>query len=240
MRREKKMRDTALQPIADALRSGELSLEEILRSKSLPSAILRDFVGACVGEILSRGGFTREAMVRLRRLKEKYPCFKEAQQQENTDEAWLKQICIAAQCSFGKLDDCEESEEEELYAYIDEDIEILASDISELEAMLAARQAIRSRQGVGRPIEEWYAARSATRIRQLHILATLIDMHQQLRLSFCRLLRWRLQSLQGSLRQRYQMLEEHLFSREGECHEERFLLEKQKILFEQLLSPTTG
>ncbi len=207
------MRELALR-----LREGSVSLEDALFSKKLPRAVLFEFACACAREILLRGAVSHASSMELRQIQGKHPWLgkteaddllkKEAISVRVDDSAWLKQVYLSARLIFWGQDD----DDEHLYQDDDEEAEDLAGELSELELKVAARQAVQSRQGVGKHIEEWYAARNAARVRQLHILATLLDAYMQARKRLCEVLLFRAKHIHEGLLGGKDALEARLFS----------------------------
>lgn len=211
------MRELALR-----LREGSVSLEDALFSKKLPRAVLFEFACACAREILLRGAVSHASSIELRQIQGKHPWLgkkeaddllkKEVASVRGDDSAWLKRVYLSARLIFWG----EDEDDEHLYQDDDEEAEDLAGELSELELKVAARQAVQSRQGVGKHIEEWYAARNAARVRQLHILATLIDAYMQARKRLCEVLLLRARHIQEGLSGGKDTLEARLFSESKE------------------------
>ncbi|MCK6512079.1 hypothetical protein L6R29_19265 [Myxococcota bacterium] len=187
-------------------------------SRKLPRAVLFEFACACAREILLRGAVSHASSLELRQIQGKHPWLGKKETEAplqgaipigHNDDAWLRQVYLSARLIFWGQ---HEEDEEHLYHDEDAEAEDLASELSDLELKVAARQAVQSRQGVGKHIEEWYAARNAARVRQLHILATLIDAYMQARKRLCELLVLRAKHIQIGLLGGKDALEARLFS----------------------------
>ena len=209
--------EAVVRELALRLREGLVSLEDVLLSRKLPRAVLFEFACACAREILLRGAVSHASSLELRQIQGKHPWLGKTETQislheaspNSPSDAWLRQVYLSARLIFWGQ---HEEDDEHLYRDEDEEAEDLANELSDLELKVAARQAVQSRQGVGKHIEEWYAARNAARVRQLHILATLIDAYIQARTRLCEILVLRAKHIQHGLLGGKDVLEARLFS----------------------------